>query len=188
MAVGAIRTLALYGGTFDPPHVAHAMAVHWLLMQPGIDGVLVVPAAQHAFGKEPGAPFEHRLAMVRLAVAHLDPERVETSDIEGRRDGTSYTIDTVRTILRERPGVALRLAIGSDNLKDLPKWRESAELRRLAPPVVVPRIVSAGDVRPGALPMVSSTHVRELLAGGEDAAGLVPAAVMEYVRRHGLYR
>jgi len=181
------RTLALYGGTFDPPHVAHAMAVHWLLMQDGIDGVLVVPAAQHAFGKSPVASFDDRLAMARLMVAHLDPARVEVLDIEGRREGTSYTIDTVREILAARPGVELRLAIGSDNLTDLPKWRESEELLRLAPPVVVPRIVSPADVRPGALPMVSSTFVREALAGRRDTGGLVPANVMDYIRRHGLY-
>lgn len=179
--------LALYGGTFDPPHVAHAMAVHWLLMQDGVDGVLVVPAAQHAFGKAPVASFDDRLAMARLMVAHLDPARVEVLDIEGRREGTSYTIDTVREILATRPDIELRLAIGSDNVTDLPKWRESAELRRLAPPVVVPRIVSPKDVRPGALPMVSSTFVREALAGMHDEEGLVPANVMDYIMAKGLY-
>ena len=58
----------------------------------------------------------------------------------------------------------------------------------IAPPIVEPRIVSKDDVRHGALPMVSSTHVREVLARGEDTAGLVPAAVAEYIRKHGLYR
>ncbi|MBI5153815.1 nicotinate-nicotinamide nucleotide adenylyltransferase [Candidatus Poribacteria bacterium] len=178
--------LAIFGGTFDPPHMAHVMAVAWALHSGEVDRVLVVPAARHAFGKQPAAPFADRIEMCRLAVSVFAPGLVEVLDIEGRREGTSYMVDTVRELQLERAGDSFRLLVGSDIVPDLPKWRESGTVLRLAPPLVVPR-QGEGAAMPGALPMLSSTFVREALARGEDIAGLAPYGVLKYVAVHVLY-
>lgn len=184
--------LGIFGGTFDPPHRAHAMAVLWALQSGEVDRVLVVPMARHPFGKDPAAPFAERVAMCRLLVAEFAADCVEVSDIEGRREGVSYTIDTVRHLAAERPGVALRLVVGTDIIDDLPRWREGEELVRLAPPLVVPRIVEdARDerlgLRPGALPMLSSTLIREMLARGQDVDHLLPRRIADRIRERKLY-
>jgi len=184
--------LGIFGGTFDPPHVAHAMAVLWALQSGAVDRVLVIPAARHAFGKEPGASFAQRMEMCRIAFADFAPGFVEISDIEDRREGPSYMVDTLRAVQRERAGDALRLIVGTDIVDDLPKWREGGEVQRLAPPLVVPRIVTMDPhpdlgPRPGALPLLSSTIVRGLLARRGDTTGLVSAAVRAFIEAHRLY-
>jgi nicotinate-nucleotide adenylyltransferase len=184
-----VRT-GIFGGTFDPPHLAHTMAVVWALESGEVDRVLVIPTARHAFGKEPLAGFDDRMAMCRLAMASLAPGLVEVNPVESERDAVSYMVDTVRLLAGRHPVDTFRLVIGSDIVADLPKWRESAALVRLAPPLVVPRIVPGSaefGPRPGALPMMSSSEVRRLLASGAPAAGMVPARVLDYMRAGGLY-
>ncbi|GAB4326075.1 MAG: nicotinate-nucleotide adenylyltransferase [Candidatus Sumerlaeia bacterium] len=190
--------LGLFGGSFNPPHLAHVMAALYCLETGAVEHILVVPCADHPFGKDL-APFDHRLQMCRLAFARLG-EGVEVSDIEGRRPPPSFTIDTVRELRRTRPDASLRLIVGSDILEEFERWKDAALLRRLAPLLVVPR----SPERPGAgvkgsaaqsaeggaafaLPAVSSTTVRERLHRGEPVEGLIPRAVLDYIRRHRLY-
>lgn len=184
--------IGFFGGTFDPPHFAHAAAVLWALQCGEVDRVLVVPTARHAFGKEPDASFAHRIAMCRLAMADFGESLVEVSTIEGERDTVSYTVDTLRELRAWCPGATWRLIVGTDIVDDLPKWRESDAIQKMAPPLEVPRIVddiqdASRGVRPGALPMLSSTTVRDRLASGQDISGLVPARVVAYMREQGLY-
>ncbi|MEQ8821706.1 MAG: nicotinate (nicotinamide) nucleotide adenylyltransferase [Sumerlaeia bacterium] len=185
--------IGIFGGTFDPPHNSHLMACLWALNTGEVDRVLMIPTARHAFGKEPAAPFAHRLAMCAAAAQVFAPGRIEISDIEGRREGTSYMVDTVEQLLGERPGEQFRLIVGSDIIDSLPKWRAADRLTDMAPVLEVPRI-SATDPNQskykeflGAVPMLSSTEVRQRLAQGGDVRGLIPAPVVEYIRAHGLY-
>lgn len=185
--------LGIYGGTFDPPHRSHALAVLWALQSGEIDRVVLVPASQHAFGKNPVADVYHRLEMCRILVREFREELVEVSDIEARRPGVSYMIETVRQLKREHNDAPMRLVVGTDLLGDLPRWREGEELIRLASPLVVPRIIEGVKTaecgpRPGALPMLSSTTVREHLSRGLDTGELLSSAVAEYIRQHKLYR
>lgn len=181
--------VGVFGGSFNPPHVAHVLACHFALMAWGLDRVVVVPAFSHPFAKEL-APFEHRLAMARLAFAHLGGT-VEVSPLEGELGGVSYTVDTVRELARRNPGAALQLVVGSDVAGELHLWRDWEILRELAPPLVVPRMVagSASEGQEGAfhLPAISSSEVRGALARGGDAGLALPRAVREYIARHGLY-
>lgn len=182
--------IGFFGGTFDPPHIAHMMAALYALQTGQVDMVLVAPAANHAFGKRPRASFGHRVAMCRIATAHFRPGTVEVSDIEGRRDGISYTVDTLRTLAAERPGDTFRLLAGSDVVGDLPKWRESTAVLRLAPVLEIPRATldARTPAPPGALPALSSTHIRDRLADASDhPIHLLDAAVMEYIRQNDLY-
>lgn len=179
--------LGIFGGTFDPPHLAHTMAVLWALESGEIDRVIVIPVAQHAFGKRPAAPFEHRMELCRLAMAPLG-SRVEVSPIESQRTGPSYMIDTIRELERQRPEAAWRLLAGSDVAAEIPLWREGTEVLRRAPLLEIPR-PRPGDP-PGrfALPDISSTAAREALRSHAGAGSLLSHTVWKYIREHRLYR
>ncbi len=179
--------LGVFGGTFDPPHRSHVFAVLWALQSGEIDRVLLVPTVEHAFGKKPAATFFHRMEMCRLAVREIAGGLVSVSGIEGRRQGTSYMVDTLRALRVECPDSSLRLIVGSDILDELEKWKEPGEVQRLAPLLIVPRLGHLQRARIGHLPRLSSTDVRQLLQAGEDVASLVPNAVLQYIRDHGLY-
>jgi len=135
------------------------------------------------------------LAMCQLAFAHLGSS-VEVLDIEGKRSGASYTIDTVREILQQRPDAALTLVIGSDLRAELPHWKESAELLQLVKLLTLPRLQentasteNAQEV-PYYLPRVSSSGIRAQLAQGtatNDIRASLPQAVLEYLHKRKLY-
>lgn len=184
--------IGVYGGSFDPPHVAHVLAAAYALAVGDFDRVLVVPVFAHAFNKAL-APFEDRVRLCELAFRHLS--RVEVSRVESTLPVPSRTLSTLEAIARENPGAELRLIIGTDILADAAKWHAFDQITRLAPLFVVGREGHARDGNSGfALPPISSTHVRELCAKRDDAiaarelAEIVPAAALEYIRQHGLYR
>lgn len=190
METATPTTWGILGGSFDPPHRAHVMVAAWALMEGTLDRIVVIPTARHAFGKRAGASFCDRVAMCRLAFSIFREGTVAIDDIEGRRAGTSYMIDTLRELAERHPGVAFRLVVGSDVEADLAKWREADEVRRHAPPLVVPRQLDHGDAPPskgGALPALSSSDVRRALEQGAPIDHLVPAAVAHYIREYGLY-
>jgi nicotinate-nucleotide adenylyltransferase len=183
--------VALFGGSFNPPHVAHQLVALYVLETAPVDALWLVPAYEHAFGK-PLAPFEDRLAMCELAAAALGP-RAQVSDVERAIGGRSLTLQTVRRLRELHPAHAFSLVIGSDVLRDVASWYGGDELARSIPFIVVgrPDAESAPDgaVSPAVtMPDVSSTVVRAALAAGKPAEGLVPRAVLDYIRRKGLYQ
>jgi nicotinate-nucleotide adenylyltransferase len=178
--------VAIFGGSFNPPHLAHQMAALYVLETAEIDELWIVPAFQHAFGKTL-APFAHRLEMCERAAAALGP-RVKVSAVERDLGVESRTLRTVRRLQHDFPGHAFSLVIGADLLAELPAWQESAELQRSVPFLVVGRAgFETGEGRL-ALPRVSSTEVRAALAAGRSVDGLVPRAVLDYIAEQGLYR
>lgn len=178
--------VAIFGGSFNPPHLAHQMAALYVLETAAIDELWIVPAFQHPFGKAL-APFADRLAMCELAAAALGP-RVRVSSVEGELGAESRTLRTVRRLQRDFPTHAFSLVIGADLLTELPSWHESAELQRSVPLLVVGRAgFETGEARL-ALPRVSSTEVRAALAAGRPVDGLVPRAVLDYIAKHNLYK
>jgi len=180
--------VAVFGGSFDPPHLGHALACFWALESGQVDRVLLIPAALHAFGKQYTARFDQRMAMCRLAVQRL-ADAVSVSDIEGRRPGVSYMVDTLRALEQEMPASTFRLLVGTDVAQEVHKWRESEEVLRRAPLLELPRPLPGQrfDERPGALPPISSTQVRDALKSGHGVEHLLAATVTAYIRSHGLY-
>jgi nicotinate-nucleotide adenylyltransferase len=186
------ETLAIFGGSFDPPHAGHVLAAHYVLLTAPVSRVLVVPCAEHPFGKK-HAPFEHRLAMCRIAFASLGG-LVEVLDIEGRRQGPSYTIDTVRELARMYPSSRLELVVGSDIPEEMETWKDIEALRGMVTVRVLPRLEenaaaeeSAQEV-PYYLPRVSSGAIRRMAREGGDLSARVPRGVLTYIREHGLYQ
>ncbi|MAQ19547.1 MAG: nicotinate (nicotinamide) nucleotide adenylyltransferase [Sandaracinus sp.] len=185
--------IAVYGGSFDPPHVAHVLVACWARVSGDVDRVLVVPTFEHAFGKR-SAPYEDRVTMCERAfglVAGCEVSRIE------EELGASRTLPVLQALHERHPGARFRLVIGTDILPDTPKWHRWDEVARLAPPLVVGRagheppadlLAEHGlDALPLTMPELSSTEVRRRLGAGESVTGMVPTAVAEYVRDRGLY-
>lgn len=181
--------VAVYGGSFDPPHSAHVLVAAHVLSAYDIDELWMIPTWEHPFDKNHGATFEHRLRMCELAMEHLRPVRV--LDVERTLGGTSRTLATLTELGRLHPGAALRLVMGADLLKDTGRWHRFDEVARLAPPLVVGR---AGHPHPFQatetpfdFPDISSSAIRRRLARGENVDGLLPNRVASYIRDHRLY-
>lgn len=190
--------LGVFGGTFDPPHIGHLIVAQDAWQALGLDRLIFVPAAAppHKEGVRI-TPAPIRLEMVRAAVAG-DP-RFEVSELELRRAGPSYTVDTLRELRREHPGAELHFLMGVDQFEGFPGWREPDEIARLARLVVLTR----GGGRPGGgggapeYPHrlvevtridLSATSIRARVAAGEPIRYLVPEGVTEIIGREGLYR
>ncbi|MEQ8849115.1 nicotinate-nucleotide adenylyltransferase [Botrimarina sp.] len=185
--------LGVFGGSFDPVHVGHLRLAGCCCDQAGLDAVWFVPAAVQPFKAEgPVASDPQRCEMLRLAIA--SEPRFGVSTIEIDRGGVSYSVDTLRELHAARPGDQLFFLMGADTLRDLPGWREPDEVLRLATPLVVQR---PGEAPPDSavdhvlvtMPPIdiSSSEVRRRLAAGEPVDGLLPPAVLEYIRQNGLY-
>jgi nicotinate-nucleotide adenylyltransferase len=187
MVAVPVTTVALFGGSFNPPHIAHQMVCLYVLETTPVDEVWMVPTYRHAFQK-PLAPFDDRVAMCELAAAPFGG-RVVVSDIEAQLDtDANRTLETIHALLAQRPDLQLRLVIGSDILAETAKWYRWSEIEKLAPPIVVGRAGHGPDPSPGpSLPDISSTEVRARIARGHSAVPLVSRDVMDYIAHRGLY-
>jgi nicotinate-nucleotide adenylyltransferase len=189
--------LGVFGGTFDPPHVGHVFLTRKLLELGAIDKVLWSPARVPPHKPVGGLTSpELRMEMVRAAAEGCAHQGV--SDMEFRREGPSYTVDTLRALRSERLEATPVLIMGSDQFAELAGWHEPEEVVRLADVCVLPRdgvelatvlppldvVWSAADVPPVD---VSSSDVRRRVREGRPYRHLVPAGVADIVEREGLY-
>lgn len=202
------RTVVLFGGTFDPPHLAHVAQAMTAAERLGAGEVVFIPNASNP-QKTETAPTaaHHRLAMLELA---LDGHpRATISRVELDHPGPSYTVDTLRRLVREPflEGARLRLLIGADQALNFTTWKDWEAIEQMAEPVVMPRPPHTHDrllaeyeaFYPGTadrwkgrtldMPVVEgcSTDLRPMIAAGRSLEGLLDPAVEGYVRRHRLY-
>jgi nicotinate-nucleotide adenylyltransferase len=180
--------VAVFGGSFNPPHLAHVLAVATVLTTTDVRRVLVVPAYRHPFAKSL-APYEERLAMCELAMGWMP--NVEISRVEEELGGESRTLRTLEHLKNAHPSWSLRLVLGADVLLESHKWHRFDDVCALAPPLVLGRVGVAHPQSPTpVLPDISSTEVRARLADGkfDELAAIVPRAVLAHIRAHGLYR
>jgi len=192
------KKIGLFGGSFDPVHLAHRGLAQCALDQLSLDHLLWLPAGR-PWQKTGLASPAHRRAMVALMIE--GEPRFAVDDSELVRDGASYTIDTVRARLAADPGEQLFLVIGQDQYARLHTWREWQALLGLVTVAVAARagqaVEASAEVRAQphrrmllAMPnmQISSTEVRELASRGEDISPLVGAAVAGYITQHRLYK
>ena len=178
--------IALFGGSFNPPHVAHQLVALYVLETQPVDELWFVPTHEHAFDK-PLVAFQERLRLCELAAAALGP-RVRVSDVEARIGGQSRTLHTVRRLRTEHPTATFSVVVGADLVAELDEWLGIDELRRLVSFVIVGRFGCGQGVADGVeMPAISSTDVRAALRDGRDVSALVPRAVLDYIHSRGLY-
>jgi nicotinate-nucleotide adenylyltransferase len=178
----------LFGGSFNPPHIAHVLAVSYVLATEDVGQVAVVPCYLHPFAKEL-APFESRFAMCELAMGWLPRTRVLR--VEEELGGESRTLRTVEHLRKVHPDWRLRLVLGADVLLEGPRWQGFDRVTELAPPVILGRAgIATPDAPRPVLPEVSSSAIREAIRAGRarDIAALLPRGVLAYIESQGLYR
>lgn len=198
--------IGLLGGTFDPIHIGHLVIAEEARLRMGLERVLFIPAGdQWMKAADLVSPSDARVAMVRAAIA--DNPAFELSLVDVERPGPTYSIDTLG-LLRERlgPKADLFFILGQDALEQMPQWHRPQEMLRLCTLVALPRpgvpppewealerqlpgvrertrfLADAPQVQ------VSATEVRRRIAAGESVRYLVPEAVMEVIRKRGLYK
>jgi nicotinate-nucleotide adenylyltransferase len=184
--------IALFGGSFDPPHVGHLLAAAYALATEPIDELWLVPVYEHPLGKKAAAPFEHRVALCEALARELPRTRVSRAEQES---GQARTVDLLEYLDGKHPGTAWALVLGTDLNAERPQWKNFERIEQLARIILVQRAghlaptPEARGLRPEAfLPEVSSTQVRDLLKRGGDASRLVPRDVLEAIRAAGTYR
>ena len=186
--------VALFGGSFDPPHLGHWLVAVDAVERLGLDRLLFVPAAAQPLKPAGhGAPPAARVAMVRAMVADDPRFDVHTAEID--RGGLSFTVDTVAAWRAAHPTHDLHLLLGADAAASLPRWREPARLLGMVRLVVLARdAVDPGALPPGTIVLpsrrvdISSTEIRARVQQGLSLRGFVADAVAAHIARHALYR
>lgn len=185
--------IGLFGGSFDPIHHGHLLVAQAVCDALALEQLRFVPAREQPFKQgQHATDGATRARMVALAIAGEPRFRLEPIELD--RPGPSYTIDTLRQLQQQEPGQRWALLLGADSARDLPLWREAAELHRLAELVVFAR---AGVEAP-ALPWpvrtvtvpaieISATHIRRRAAAGQSLRYWVPNPVAEVIQQEGLY-
>jgi nicotinate-nucleotide adenylyltransferase len=181
------REIALLGGSFNPPHVAHAMAAYWVLATQRVSAVWLLPSYKHPFGKELAA-FEHRVRMCELAIAHVRGAHVCTVEAELAADPlVGRTVRVLERLREKHPASDFALVLGTDVLAESHKWYRWDRVTQLARIIVIGRQGFPGTGGEPQLPNISSREIRERMARGENVSQCVARRVIEYARAHRLY-
>lgn len=175
--------VALFGGSFDPPHVGHLLAAAYLLATEPVDELWFVPVLQHPFAKPLVGSYGHRALLCERVAAQLSRAKVSRAEEES---GEGRTVDLLEWLHRKHPGTRWALVLGTDLDAEKPQWKRFDRIQQLARIVTVRRGGYEGSGV--AIPEVSSTEVRALLKAGGDASPLVPRAVLQAIRDAGTYR
>ncbi|MEQ9454129.1 MAG: nicotinate (nicotinamide) nucleotide adenylyltransferase [Phycisphaeraceae bacterium] len=201
------RTILIFGGTFDPPHRAHLELPEQARVALNADLILYVPAGvpPHKVGQRI-TDGQHRLAMLRLALADRKHAQIDTRELDAPADDPSFTVRTLEALRRDHPeNTHLRLLIGSDQATVFDTWREPEQIEKLAPPAVMIRPPLTAELFLNGLAAdqakrwrrrlvevvsidLSATAIREAIRSGGPIPESVPARVRDYIKEHGLYR
>jgi len=175
--------IALFGGSFDPPHVGHLLAASYVLATEPLDELWLVPVERHPFAKPLVASYDHRVELCERLAAQLPRTRVSRAEQES---GQGRTVDLLEWLHGKHPQTRWALVLGTDLEAEKPQWKRFDRVEQLARIITVRR----GGYGEGgvAIPEISSTHVRALLKSGGDASQLVPRTVLQAIRDAGTYR
>jgi nicotinate-nucleotide adenylyltransferase len=199
------RKIGILGGTFNPIHLGHLLIAQDALEQIGLDCVKFIPSSVPPHKVVDKLASEHdRLRMIELAIR--GSEHFEVDDIEIKRGGKSYSVETLAELRCRDPRADFHFIIGADSLRELHLWREVARLVTLCTFVTVPRpgfepkpVIDLRldattrrrlrqHVLRGHACAIASRGIRARVASGRSIRYLVPDAVREYIRRRRLYQ
>jgi nicotinate-nucleotide adenylyltransferase len=180
--------IALFGGSFDPPHVGHLLAAAYVLATEPVDELWLVPVFAHPFGKQFQGSYALRVALCEKMSQLLPRARVSRAEEES---GLPRTVDLLEHLHAKQPATKWALVLGTDLNAERPQWKNFPRIEELARIVTVQR---AGHLEPGArslepvLPEISSTQIRALLKQDADLSRLVPKVVLDAIHAAGAYR
>ena len=188
--------LGILGGTYDPPHLGHLIVARDAAEALGLDKVLLVLAPRPPFKSRATTAADLRLRMLEAALA--DDPLLEASDLEMRREGPSFTVDTLAELRSLHPGAELVLLVGVDQWRQFASWKDPVGIARMASIAVMARSgESPSSVDPGVpvesqtVPVtridVSATDVRARVRQGRSIRHLVPEGVRRIIEREALY-
>ena len=195
---GAALRVGMFGGAFDPPHLAHVALARAAIAQLALDRLYVFPTGDAWHKARTLTPAPHRLAMARLAFS--GHPQVHVDDRELARSGPTYSIDTLRELQADHPGAELVLLMGEDQAAGFTGWKAWQDIAGLASLGVAGRGTGEGVAALRALPgtrvlalelpqmPVSATDIRARLTAGQAIAELVPPPVASYIESHQLYQ
>ena len=194
--MGTPPALGILGGIFDPIHNGHLATAQLALDYFHLQQMFLIPAGVPPHKTTANSSAEHRLAMLKRAVGNYPGFSVWDGELN--RQGTSYTVDTLRALKKEFPGTQLYFIIGSDNLNEVQCWHNYQELFSLATMCVAhrpgfsmtitdPAVSFAFTSFPSSEWKLSSTMLRTYLAKGYSCNGLVPGEVLDYIQSNRLY-
>ncbi len=209
--------LGVFGGAFDPPHLAHHALAQAALSQFQLNQLLVIPTGQAWHKSRELTAVEHRLAMARLAFA--DVPQVQVDARETQRTGPTYTFDTLTELRHEHPHAELFLFIGSDQARAFHTWHQWQDILNLATVVEARReVVTGADASVGSAREASqgseaaqwhntpqeklvvsavlqmpnmpcnATDIRASIAQGQPITEWLSASVWHYIQQHRLYQ
>jgi len=195
--------IGLFGGSFDPIHLGHLLLAEIAREAANLDQVWFVPAYQSPLkGAAPQATPRQRLEMLRLAVAGYPSFRIYDGEL--KRKGTSYTVQTLETVISETPAATFSLIIGADSLADFPRWQNPIGILQQATVIamnrgLVPASLESIRVELGEtwlprfqivdMPAIglSSTAIRERVRTGKSIRFQTPRAIEQYLLQHQPY-
>ncbi|HRA99405.1 MAG TPA: nicotinate-nucleotide adenylyltransferase [Ignavibacteria bacterium] len=192
-----MKKYGIFGGTFNPPHIAHSIVAENVRQQLNLDKIIFIPSGNPPLKNS--IPAEHRLAMAKLAFGNN--KNFEVSEIEiDRPDEKSFTVNTLQMLQKKyiNDQVELFLIVGIDNLIDFPKWKEPEKLFELSEVVVINRpnfsdtdskIEFSSKVKFLTVPFleISSSSIRQLVSDNRSIHYLVNPDVEKYIADHKLY-
>lgn len=182
--------IAIFGGSFDPPHIGHMMACYYILATTDAQQVWMVPSYRHPFNKE-SAPYEYRVKMCELSSA-IFGERVKVmrfeEDIAKESDEPVYTINLLRYITARYKDDRFYFVIGSDILEEVEKWKDFDKIENYAKLIILRRrgVDPAEDYK-SILPEISSSMIRENIKKSIPISGLVCNDVLRFIEENNLY-
>lgn len=184
--------IGILGGTFNPPHVGHLILAQEVCQKAGLDKIFFIPTNIPPHKESYHVSAKHRLKMTALTAA--GDKRFEACDIEIKRGGVSYTVDTVRELKAKHPGDEFYLIVGSDLANDLPGWKYFRQLKKEIKIIVAKRrdypvrrkdnFTMLGILQMG----ISSSYVRGLIKKRLSPKYLVKDSVCAYIQRYKLYQ
>jgi nicotinate-nucleotide adenylyltransferase len=196
--LAGLKRIGVFGGAFDPPHVAHHTLARAAIDQFKLETLHIVPTGSAWHKTRTLSAAHHRVAMAQLAFADLAQAFIDTREIE--RSGVSYTLDTLQELRKEQPQAQLYLFIGQDQAQSFECWHRWQDILEIAQLVVAQRPSESPDagqwqnggllnVQRLAMPalQVSATHVRQCIAQGQSTDAYLLPQVRRYIDQHRLY-